>query len=63
MSSISIILPVYNVEQYISHCLDSLLSQSFQGSLQIFLVEDKSPDNSLVIFRKKVKETTLLYRR
>lgn len=56
MSSISIILPVYNVEQYISHCLDSLLSQSFQGSLQIVLVEDKSPDNSLDICREYAEQ-------
>ncbi|MEO9275013.1 glycosyltransferase [Marinomonas sp. 5E14-1] len=51
---LSLILPVYNVEKYISHCLDSLLSQSFQGSLQIVLVEDKSPDNSLAICREYV---------
>ncbi|MFT2098088.1 glycosyltransferase family 2 protein [Marinomonas sp. 2405UD66-6] len=53
---VSLVLPVYNVEQYISHCLDSLLSQSFQGSLQIILVEDKSPDNSLSICREYVKK-------
>jgi len=52
MSNLSVVLPVYNVEKYISHCLDSLLSQSFQGSLQIVLVEDKSPDNSLAICRE-----------
>ncbi len=52
MSNLSVVLPVYNVEQYISHCLDSLLSQSFQGSLQIVLVEDKSPDNCLAICRE-----------
>ncbi|MEP0073979.1 MAG: glycosyltransferase [Marinomonas sp.] len=49
---LTIILPVYKVESYLATCLDSLLSQSFQGSLQIVLVEDKSPDNSLAICRE-----------
>ncbi|RVU85522.1 glycosyltransferase [Leucothrix sargassi] len=48
---LSVILPVYNVEKYISQCLDGLLSQSFQGRLQIVLVEDKSPDDSLKVCR------------
>lgn len=52
MIDLSVILPIYNVENYVSCCLDSLLSQSFQGSLQIILVEDKSPDNSLEVCRE-----------
>lgn len=42
---ISVIIPVYNVEYYISKCLDSLLSQSYQH-LEIICVEDCSTDNS-----------------
>ena len=49
MYDLSVILPVYNVEQYLASCLDSLLAQSFQGSTQVILVEDQSPDNSLLI--------------
>lgn len=49
---LSIILPVFNVEHYLSNCLDSLLKQTFQGRMQIILVEDKSPDNSLAICRE-----------
>lgn len=49
---LTVILPIYNVAPYLTTCLDSLLSQSFQGSLQIVLVEDKSPDNSLACCRE-----------
>lgn len=49
---LSVVLPVFNVEQYLSSCLDSLLKQTFPGSIQIILVEDESPDNSLAICRE-----------
>jgi len=43
---LSIIVPVYNVAQYLSDCLDSLVKQKFTGKYQIILVNDCSPDNS-----------------
>ncbi len=42
---ISVIVPVYNVENYIKECLDSILSQSFQ-SFELILVDDGSTDGS-----------------
>lgn len=42
---VSIIVPVYNVDQYLMKCLDSILSQTYQN-LQIVLVEDGSIDHS-----------------
>lgn len=44
---ISVILPVYNVEDYIEECLDSLLEQTIgEENLEIILVNDCSTDNS-----------------
>lgn len=45
MDSISIIVPVYNVEQYLCKCIDSILMQTFKH-LQIILVDDGSEDLS-----------------
>lgn len=42
---ISIIVPIYNVEQYIHFCLDSLKNQTYPN-LEIFLIDDGSTDNS-----------------
>lgn len=42
---ISVIIPVYRVEQYLDFCLQSITGQTYQN-LEIILVEDGSPDNS-----------------
>lgn len=44
MPRISIIIPVYNVEKYITRCMDSIINQTFKD-LEIILVDDGSPDN------------------
>ena len=41
---LSIIIPVYKVEQYLHRCVDSVLNQTFRN-LEIILVNDGSPDN------------------
>lgn len=42
---VSVIVPVYKVEQYLPKCVDSLVGQTLQ-ELEIILVNDGSPDNS-----------------
>lgn len=41
---ISVIIPIYNVEQYLRKCIDSVLNQHFE-KLEIILVDDESPDS------------------
>ena len=45
MPKISIIVPVYKAEQYISRCIDSILAQTFTD-WELLLVDDGSPDRS-----------------
>ena len=43
--TISVIVPVYNVAQYLPQCVDSILSQDY-GDLEVILVDDGSTDDS-----------------
>lgn len=53
--TISVIIPVYNVEQYIERCLDSVMMQHCDGfTIECILVDDCSPDRSMDIVRKKI---------
>ena len=47
----SIIVPVYNVEDYLSQCLESILCQSFTN-FELILINDGSTDSSLEICRQ-----------
>lgn len=49
MIHISIIVPVYNVEQYIEHCLISVTEQSMTEGVECILVNDCGGDNSIKI--------------
>ena len=52
---VSIIIPVYNVEKYISRCLDSVINQTLK-EIEIILVNDGTKDNSLEICEKYAKQ-------
>ena len=45
---VSVIMPVYNVEEYLVQCMDSLVNQTLQD-IEIICVDDSSTDNSLNI--------------
>ena len=52
---ISIIVPIYKVEKYLSRCIDSILAQTYKN-LEIILVDDGSPDKCPEICDKYAKE-------
>lgn len=53
--TLSIIVPVYNVEDYLNACLDSLQAQTF-NDLEIVCVNDGSPDGSREILTRRQAE-------
>jgi Glycosyltransferases involved in cell wall biogenesis len=55
MKRISIVIPVYNVEQYLAKCLDSLLAQT-NKDFKVIIVNDGSPDDCQDIIDVYVKE-------
>lgn len=48
---VSVIVPVYNAQQYIRRCLDSIIGQSYRN-IEIVLVDDGSSDQSPMILQK-----------
>lgn len=45
---VSVIIPVYNTEQYLAECLNSVVSQTLQ-EIEIIIINDLSPDDSLSV--------------
>ena len=52
---VSIIVPAYNVENYIERCLNSLVNQTFKD-IEIITINDGSTDKSLELLNKYAKE-------
>ena len=51
MAKVSVIVPVYNVEEYLQPCLESILNQTY-GDLEILCINDCSTDNSRAILQE-----------
>ena len=57
---ISVIIPVYNAKDYLERCLDSVLGQSFNGRIEILLVDDGSTDGSGAICDEYARKRTFI---
>lgn len=55
MPKVSIIVPVYNTENYVEKCLQSLAKQTMQD-FEIIVVNDGSTDNSETTIKKFIEE-------
>lgn len=51
---VSIVVPVYNVENFLKECLDSVINQTLKD-IEIICVDDGSTDKSLEILREYEK--------
>ncbi len=58
---ISIVIPVYNVEQYIERCLQSIINQSYKD-FEVILVNDGTKDQSIEIAERVLKESEVKWR-
>ena len=62
---VSVIVPIYKVEQYLKECMDSILSQTY-SNIEIILVDDGSPDRCPALcdeFAKKDKRVKVIHKK
>lgn len=62
---ISVIIPVYKVEEYLNRCVDSVINQTYKN-IEIILVDDGSPDNCPKIcddYAKKDKRIRVIHKK
>lgn len=58
LPKISIIIPIYNVEEYITECLQSVMRQTYKGEIECILVDDCGKDNSIAIAEQLIADYT-----
>lgn len=62
---VSVIVPIYNVEEYLRRCVDSILNQTYQN-MEIILVDDGSTDGSAIIcdnYEKKDDRIVVIHKK
>ena len=55
MSKVSVIIPVFNKEKYLSTCINSIINQSLKD-IELILIDDCSSDNSYTIMEEYAKK-------
>ena len=53
---VSIIIPVYNVAPYIEDCLNSVMRQTYQGSMECLIIDDCGTDDSMAIAERMIAD-------
>ena len=62
MVKVSVIVPIYNAEQYLEQCLNSIVSQTLKD-IEIILIDDGSTDSSAEICKKYLSDSRVSYYR
>lgn len=62
MPKVSVIIPVYNVQEYLRECLDSLVNQTIKEDLEVIIVNDGSKDKSQNIIDEYVEKYPKLFK-
>ena len=52
---LSIIIPIYNVENYVERCIKSIIDQ-LDSKIEVLLIDDGSPDKSIEIIKKYIND-------
>lgn len=60
MDKISVIVPVYNIEEYIGECLESLACQTY-SNFEVLIVNDGSPDHSEEVIKPFLQDKRFRY--
>lgn len=60
MVKISVIVPIYNAEEYLEKCLDSIVGQTLK-EIEIILIDDGSKDGSAAICQKYLNDDRVTY--
>ncbi|WP_370777597.1 glycosyltransferase family 2 protein [Holdemania massiliensis] len=62
MKNISVIIPIYNAEKYLSFLFEALDANDFIGGDEILLIDNGSSDLSMLLCQEKVNELPSLYK-
>jgi glycosyltransferase involved in cell wall biosynthesis len=62
VDKVSVIIPVYNSEKFLTDSINSVLSQTYH-SLEIIVIDDGSTDNSLKILQKYSDKITIIHQK
>lgn len=60
MSEITVVVPVYKVEQYLHRCIDSILVQTYRD-FELILIDDGSPDSCGMICDEYAKSDSRIH--
>lgn len=60
MVKVSVIVPIYNAEQYLKQCLDSIINQTLTD-IEIILIDDGSSDSSAQICKSYLSDSRVTY--